>query len=73
MKKFLKDREALRELDRQIQALWSQQIPERGAFTATTLLLLDRQFERARPLLDKLSSQSNSSVKLKFKINSVIL
>uniref|UniRef100_A0A914N707 Tetratricopeptide repeat protein n=1 Tax=Meloidogyne incognita TaxID=6306 RepID=A0A914N707_MELIC len=55
------DREALRELDRQIQTLWSQQIPERGAFTATTLLLLDRQFERARPLLDKLSSQSNSS------------
>ena len=55
------DREAIRELDRQIQSLWLQ-CPEQGAFSAATLLLLDGQFERARPLMEKLSSQSNSLV-----------
>lgn len=38
------------------------QCPERGAHTAIWLLILDGQFERARPLVEKLSSQANSSV-----------
>jgi hypothetical protein len=62
---LLTDREAIRSLDAQIQTLWMN-CTEACAYSSVQLLVLDRQFERARPLMEKLSTLANSSVSIFF-------
>uniref|UniRef100_A0A183CDH7 TPR_REGION domain-containing protein n=1 Tax=Globodera pallida TaxID=36090 RepID=A0A183CDH7_GLOPA len=53
------DKVAISEIERQIHSLWTQS-SDNGTYVAAYLLLLDAQFERARPLVEKLSPHSNS-------------
>lgn len=64
--KYFEDKEAMRELDRQIQQeMTRNSAEEKGAMiSVVTLLMLERQWERAKSVADKLmdEQQTNSTV-----------